>query len=80
MTIQELKDLKYEIEQSEKEKIKLEGRLEYLKGVLKDKFKCDSVREAEKKRDGYSKELDRLMNEIQERVEAISGNIEFDRS
>jgi len=71
MNIEELEDLKKQIEDAKTEKAKAEGALDQLKKDLKKNFDCITLKEAETLLTNYQKQTETLQIKYDKVVEEI---------
>jgi flagellar biosynthesis chaperone FliJ len=77
MTIEELQELKEEIEACKTDKARLEGERNVLMNQLKTNWGCDTIEQAEKKQEHLQKQIDDLNKEIETALDELEQKYEF---
>lgn len=71
-TAEKLTEMKSQIEETKTEIARLTGAQDQLKKDLKEKFKCDTIAQAEAKIDTVEKEIEALELEIEEGIQEVT--------
>lgn len=78
MTEQELLKLKKKVEAAKTESSELRGQLKTLLSQLTKNYKCKSVEEAETKMKSMKTEIDKLSDQIDEKLEELETKYELE--
>ena len=76
-TTEKLLDLKQDIDNAKTEIAKLEGKKEAVMKELKDQWKCTTIKQAEKKLQGFEKEAGELGEQIEKGVTELEEKYEL---